>query len=324
MLAGARRFAIDVLDGGVRTNVFDLAVIQSIPVGDAPIAVAIDPERNFALVPNSGSDNLSLVDLGTGMVTNTIAVGDNPQGVAVFSRRGTALITNRSGNSVSVLDIDPASMTFATVKATIPTGTEPVGVGINDATGEAVITNSVSNTLTVLDAFSGGGVNNISVAPDVRPVAAAVDPARNLAAVANSSSNSVSIVDMANNLVQFRVSNVPGANGIVHDPVSDRFIVTAALLNQITVIDPVARTAVSSRVGINPTSIAYNNNSSTLLTVNTASNTLTVMDFLDRRIRALLPVIASTQGAVAIHPRTNVAVIADTANDRILLVPLPR
>jgi DNA-binding beta-propeller fold protein YncE len=323
MLTGAARFAIDVLDGGGATNVFDLAVIQSIAVGDAPVAVAIDPERNFALVANSGSDNASLVDLGAGMVTNTITVGDNPQGAAFFSRRGIALVSNRTSNNVSILDTDPASATFATVKATISTGTEPLGIGINDATGEAVIANSVSNTLTTLDAFSGAGINSISVGSG-RPVAAAVDPTRNLAAVANSSSNSVAIVDLDNNISLFSISNVQGANGVLYDPVSDRFIVTAALRNEITVIDPVARTATTSRVGINPTSIAYNNNSSTLVTVNTASNTVSVMDFLDRRIRALLPLAASTQGAVAIHPRTNVAVIADTANDRILLVLLPR
>jgi YVTN family beta-propeller protein len=323
MLTGAARYAIDVLDSGGPTNVFDLPVIQSIAVGDAPMAVAIDPERNFALVANSGSDNASLVDLATGMVTNTFTVGDNPQGVAFFSRRGVALVSNRSSHNVSILDTDPASSTFATVKATISTGTEPLGIGINDATGEAVIANSVSNTLTTLDAFSGVGINTISVGSG-RPVAAAVDPTRNLAAVANSSSNSVAIVDLDTNISLFTVSNVQGANGVLYDPVSDRFIVTAALRNEIAVIDHVARTATTSRVGINPTSIAYNNNSSTLVTVNTASNTVSVMDFLDRRIRALLPLAASTQGAVAIHPRTNVAVIADTANDRILLVVLPR
>jgi YVTN family beta-propeller protein len=324
MLSSVARYAIDVLDGTGPTNVFDLPVIQSITVGDAPVAVGINPETNLAVVANSGSDNVSLVDLSTGTVTHTIPVGDNPQGVGIFSRRGIAVVSNRSGGSVTILDVNPASATFATPKVTIPAGAEPVGIGINDATGQAIIANSVSNTLTTLDAFSGGGVNNISVAPDNRPVAVAVDPARNLAAVANSSSNSVAIVDLDTNIVQFRISNVPGANGVVYDPVSDRFIAVAALLNQITVIDPVARTATTSRVGINPTSIAYNNNSATLVTVNTASNTVTVMDFLDRRIRALLPLIASTQGAVVINPRNNVAVIADTANDRIRLVQLPR
>lgn len=324
MLSGVARYAIDVLDGAGPTNVFDLPVIQSITVGDAPVAVGIDPETNLAVVANSDSDDVSLVDLTTGTVTNTIPVGDNPQGVGIFSRRGIAVVSNRGGGSVSVLDINPASATFGTVKVTVPAGAEPVGIGINDATGQAIVANSLSNTLTTLDAFSGGGVNTVSVAPDNRPVAVAVDPARNLAAVANSSSNSVSIVDLNTNLVQFRISNVPGANGVVYDPVSDRFIAVAALLNQITVIDPVTRTASTSRVGINPTSIAYNNNSATLVTVNTASNTVTVMDFLDRRIRALLPLIASVQGAVVINSRNNVALIADTANDRILLVQLPR
>lgn len=324
MLSSPARYALDVLDSTGPTNVFDLPVIQSIAVGDAPVAVGIDPETNLAVVANSGSDNVSLVDLSTGTVTHTIPVGDNPQGVGIFSRRGIAVISNRSGGSVTILDVDPASPNFATPKVTVPAGAEPVGIGINDATGQAIVANSVSNTLTTLDAFSGGGINTVSVTPHARPVAVAVDPARNLAAVANSTSNSVAIVDLDTNLVLFAISNVPGANGVVYDPVSDRFIAAAALLNQITLIDPVTRTAATSRVGINPTSIAYNNNSATLVTVNTASNTVTVMDFLDRRIRALLPMIASTQGAVVINPRNNVAVIADTANDRILLVQLPR
>jgi len=48
------------------------------------------------------------------------------------------------------------------------------------------------------------------------------------------------------------------------------------------------------------------------------------MDILERRIRAVLPVSASQQFAVAIHPRTNIAVISDEVNDRVLLFPLPR
>jgi hypothetical protein len=73
----------------------------------------------------------------------------------------------------------------------------------------------------------------------------------------------------------------------------------------------------------------------TLISTNTGSHTVTVADLISHRIRALLtlpaPPVNSTialsgllQFAVDIHPLTNLAVIADTANGRVLLVPVPR
>ena len=63
-------------------------------------------------------------------------------------------------------------------------------------------------------------------------------------------------------------------------------------------------------------------------------------DLLGQRIRAVLTyppspaansdlalslaAAGSLQYAVAVHPFTNIAVIADTANGRVLFVPLPR
>ena len=94
------------------------------------------------------------------------------------------------------------------------------------------------------------------------------------------------------------------------------------------------------RVGINPTAIAYNFRTSTLVSTNTASHTISVADFLAQKIRAVLTLPPATaansylaltlafqgalQYAVDIHPFTNIAVIADTANGRVLFVPLPQ
>ena len=91
----------------------------------------------------------------------------------------------------------------------------------------------------------------------------------------------------------------------------------------------------SFRVGINPTAIAYNYLTSTVVSTNTGSHTVTVADFLGRRIRAVLTLPAppanstlaltgSLQFAVDVHPLTNLAVIADTANGRVLFIPVPR
>jgi len=48
-----------------------------------------------------------------------------------------------------------------------------------------------------------------------------------------------------------------------------------------------------------------------------------VLDILSQRVRHVLSLPGSQQFSVDIHPRTNLAVVADENNNRVLLVPLP-
>jgi hypothetical protein len=48
------------------------------------------------------------------------------------------------------------------------------------------------------------------------------------------------------------------------------------------------------------------------------------MDFLTKTVKAILPIAASQQFGIAVHPWTNQAVIVDQNNNRVLIVPLPR
>jgi hypothetical protein len=118
------------------------------------------------------------------------------------------------------------------------------------------------------------------------------------------------------------------------------FIVNSSTGNSVNVIDPVNSAQIAFRIGINPTAIAYNFFTSTLVSTNTASHTVTVADFLGQKIRAVLTLPPTTaansnlalnlsitgalQYALDVHPLTNIAVIADTANGRVLFLPLPR
>ncbi len=330
-LGTARRYALDVVDGTSHSNAQDFTVMQSVhvssgctpPATPAPRAVAIDAERNLALVTNTGCNNISLIDIDMnsttfGTVKNTIGVGTNPQGVAVISRLGKAVVTNRGSNNASIVDV-----VGGTVTSTVTVGTEPIGVAINQDTGSAIVANSASNTISIFDASAGGTPTNVSV--DQHPIAVAIDPNRKLAVVANAAQNNLTLVDLSQSTpaVTNRISiTLPTA--VVFDPVTGFFLATASLANNFFIINPDTLQATPVRVGINPTSLAYNFESSTLVTVNTASNTVSVMDFLDRRVRAILGLTGSQQFSVDIHPRTNLAVIADENNNRVLLVPLPR
>jgi hypothetical protein len=119
------------------------------------------------------------------------------------------------------------------------------------------------------------------------------------------------------------------------------FIANSSIANNVQTVDPTTSTPRNFNVGINPTTIAYNYLTSTMITTNTTSRTVTVVDFLSGLIRGVLSLpppppgsdqsvagglalTGALQFAADIHPLTNLAVIADTANGRVLLVPVPR
>jgi YVTN family beta-propeller protein len=331
----ARRFAVDVSNaGGVVSNASDFTVTQSVDVAtgtgcsaDAqPSGVAIDPDLNLAVVSLTGCNTAALIDLASG-TGKTVAVGSSPAGVAVLPRLHMAVVANQANGTASVIDELQQSVTN-----TVTTGTGSVGVAADDATGEAAVTNSVANTVTVFNVSSGATSSTISTGQ--RPVAAAFNYATHQIAVAAAAGNSVGFGDAAGTTLGTSLSvNVP--TSIVYDPVANDFLADSSTNNLIQIMDPTTQSQISFRVGINPTSIAYNYLTSTLVSTNTLSHTVTVVDFLDRRVRAVLnlpaPPSVSTlavsgalQFGVAIHPLTNLMVIADTANNRVLFVPAPR
>jgi len=69
-------------------------IIQRVPVGDAPYAVACDEgSRQWAFVANAGEDTLSIV--GSGAVLHTVKLGGlgHPQGVALDAVRDRVYVT---------------------------------------------------------------------------------------------------------------------------------------------------------------------------------------------------------------------------------------
>jgi DNA-binding beta-propeller fold protein YncE len=320
-LGGPRRYALDVANGGTISNVASFTVIQAVDLiggtncSAAPQGVAIDSSRNLAVVSNAGCNSVAIIDLATG-TGSTVSVGTNPQGVAMHVQSGLAVVANQGSSNASIVDV------VNKTAVSVSTDPEPMGVAIDQGSGRAVVTASKAN---VIDLFTVTGSDHTFTQLPVqqRPVAVAIDPTRHLAAVANTSSNTVSLVDLtqATATEHIAASGLPA--GIAFDPDTSAFLTAASLSNRVLVLDPVSRSTFPLRVGINPTSIAYNFASSTLVTTNSSSQTMSVVDFIEGRVRAVLRVRPSGQFAVDIHPFTNLAVIADSAGNRVLLRPLP-
>ena len=324
MVTKPRLYAVDVQNPDMTiSNESQFSVIQAITVGTAPQGVAIDTDHELAVVTNSMSNDVSIVNLNTGMVDATISVGANPQGVAVLPRLGLggrALVANNGNNSASLLDLTPHQ---EQVISTITVDSGPLGVAIQPDTALAVVANTLSNDVSVFHIDTVGPVTNIPV--DQRPESVAVDPFRNFAAVGNTTQQTVVLVNLAANLLQGRPSSTfQNPTGIAYDPVTDVFLVTNSLQNNMSIVDPGTLIVTPLSVGINPNSVDYNFQTGTLVTLNTESHTASVMDFQGQHVTAVLGVDSSTQFSVAIDPRSNLAVVADRNNNRVLLVPLPR
>jgi YVTN family beta-propeller protein len=318
MLTTARRYIVDVQNPDTTvSNTTDLTVMQAIAVGTAPQGVALDTEHGLAVVTNSGSNSISLVNLSTGTVAASLSVGVNPQGVAALPLLGRAIVSNNGSNTATIVDLLTKQ-----ILATIPVGVNPLGVAINPDTGVAFVANSGSNNVSSihLDTLAGGTV----IPVDQRPEAVAVDTIDDLVGVTATTQRTVDFINMTTNFIVGRLSNFQGPTGIAFDPVSGSFLVANSLQNNLNSINPLTLVSTPIRVGINPSSVDYNFQSGELVTVNSLSRTVSVMDFQGQRVRAVLGIDGSTQFSVAIDPQTNIAYIADTRNNRLLVVPLPR
>ena len=291
----------------------------------------------------------------------TIATADTPTGVAVLPRlayngqaagtSGVAVVTNNGSNSVSVLDlVNGVPVLDASGKAiTVNVGTAPSGVAIDQETNLAVIANTSSNTVSTIDltpltATPMGTLAPVNVAVDQNPIAVAIDPdrgsnGRGLAVVtclilngASSPSGALDAVDIGlstpvRSSSQSTSFLTATPTGIVFDPsVSPAlFYAVSTQSNQIAVYNPdTASTPASIKVGINPNSIAYNFQTGTILTVNSLSNTISIVDSQTFATKATLGIGGTSKFAAAIQTFTNLAVIADQANNRVMLFPLPK
>ncbi|HYB60167.1 MAG TPA: YncE family protein [Methylomirabilota bacterium] len=349
MISTPHILALDVFNQGsppAVSNAEDFTVLETVDVTGpncaqpAPAGVALDQQNNLVVASLSGCNTLAIVNLSTG-TGQTVAVGTFPTGVAVMPNLHLAAVANEGSSNVSIVDTLADSVT-----QTEGTGAGPVGVAVDQNTQEVAVACSLAGSINIFNAVTPGTVASEAVGE--YPVSVAIDPLDNLVASANAEGNDVSIVDETGPSLTATVSGMEGPTNVVYDPSEDEFLVSSSQSNQFFALTVLTQQSTPVKVGINPTGIAYNSLSSTLVTANTTSGTMTVVDFLDRRIRGVIdlfgmpcnraitptcqfvsPQTTSSQEllptfSVDVHPLANLAVVADTTNNRLLIVPLPR
>ncbi|MGB6900602.1 MAG: hypothetical protein WBE12_18545 [Candidatus Acidiferrum sp.] len=324
----------------------------------SPIAVVTNSGcNNISVVdinPTATVSGQTVQNPNFGKILNTIAVGATPQGIAVSEPFGLAVVANFGDGTASVVNLLSDSLAVPSVA----TGTNPTGVAINDATGAAIVTNPGSNTVTEIDLgllFGSTPVTTlagtpISIGGFQQPTAVAIDPDRGtnnlgLAVVTSlelisgqAPQGALQAVDIGAATPVLSQTEQTGtvtapATGIVFDPTvitgtanNGVFYASSSGGNVITSFNPDPNGGASSvNVGINPTALAINPETGALLTTNLAGKTTSLVDTTASALRtiATIGLPGSGQFGVAIDQFTNLAVIVDQANNRLLIFPMP-
>ena len=335
----AHRFIVDVQNptadstGSNVSNTSDFAVIQPVEVGSSPAAVAIDTDRDLAIVTNSASNDVSIVNLTTGTAASPISVGANPIGVAVLPRLAFAVVANNGDNTFTVINDLDLSVVAPSPIANCAVCSGPTAVAINPDTATVIATDETSNDVSIfpIDSLPSGTPPTISSVPvDQQPLAVAVDFVDNIAAVTaapppqDSGTNTVDLINLASFGIITRLSGFQDPSGADYDPASGQFLVADSLNNNIVYIDPLSFIQTRVRVGIDPTSVINNFQTSTYLTLNAASNTISVVDAIHQKVQIMLPIQGAPQYSLGVDPKLDLVVVVDQNNNRILLVPIPR
>ncbi|MFO8165484.1 MAG: YncE family protein [Thermodesulfobacteriota bacterium] len=86
------------------------------------MVLSLCASQSFAnlYVTNATSDNVSLIDTSTNVVTVTIAVGNHPFGIAMNPAGNRAYITNSLDNTVSVIDTGSNTVSTIVIVGSVP------------------------------------------------------------------------------------------------------------------------------------------------------------------------------------------------------------
>jgi YVTN family beta-propeller protein len=120
-------------------------VIEEVPVGVHPVAVALHPSKPLAYVANHEADSISILDLGSRSVVATLPVDDRPAGVAIREQGDLLAVAEYGADTVRLLDLS----TFETV-VSISVIDRPYAVAFTPQGETLLVTHLLSGTITLI------------------------------------------------------------------------------------------------------------------------------------------------------------------------------
>ena len=174
-------------------------VVDTIDVGDGPMAVSVSRDAGRAYVTLGPQDEVAVVDTVSRMVVGRIAVGDNPTGVTVSPDGATVYVVNTGSRSLSIIDA-----TLGEVTSEVALGNNPFDVAVHPDGSVVYVAGDFPGHVSVIDARKRAVTATIQIGDTLGGVA--VHPGGSVLFVVDSGSDELVVVNVAARAVLTRVS----------------------------------------------------------------------------------------------------------------------
>ncbi len=174
-------------------DTFMKSQLKNIKVGNEPIGITANPERQEVYVANTSSNSISIIDSLTDTVEATISVGTRPQDVLIVG--DSLYVFNTGSNRITVIDIPTKTIT-----RTIFAEVGPRKGIYSSKYNRIYLSNVRSGRLSFLIPSSSAISKSIKVGEN--PIGLAIDENRNRIYVTNFSSNTVTVVNPISELTE--------------------------------------------------------------------------------------------------------------------------
>ena len=222
-----------------------LRLVERVPLGLDPRAIALDASRNKAYV-TLGEGLLVTVDTDSWRVVCTVPVGSDPEAMAVDGVTGVVYVANRGDGTVSQVQGGGCGPV-----ETLGGLAEPSGLAVDEQSNRLYVSDAQTGEVVGVDGASGHEVGRVRVG--AYPEALALDRPRGLLYVANAGDGTVSVLEPESLTVvhTVRVSQGPLLDLVVDEASRRVFVLHLGPppRRQVTVVDGESWEVVASLAG---------------------------------------------------------------------------
>jgi YVTN family beta-propeller protein len=325
-------------------------LIDTVPVGPAPRALAINTLTNKIYVSNWAGASVTVIDGATDSTTTVSVPEIDAHAIAVNRVTNKIFVADDAGSEITVIDGATLSTTVVTVGgqalavavnevtnkiyvacglgvvtvidgASLATTTIQIpgrlgAVAVNSVTNKIYTLNQSGNTVTVIDGLT---LSTTNIIVGNYPYALAVNPITNKVYVAMdpfSGGNTVTVIDgVSLNTTSVTVGQYPvdvAVNAITNK------IYVACEIGTVTVIDGSTNQTISVPAGNEPFAVAVDPVTNKSYAVNSQSNTVTIIDGQD--LSTITIPVGNDPDAVAVNPVTNRIYVPNYADDTVSVI----
>ena len=226
----------------IPASLWAVGPLKTIPVGNNPGPVVVNPISHLVYVVNRADNTVSIIDSGGLTVKGTVRIGAGASAISANPAANLVYVANTTAGSITAIS-------GTRLVGTVNIGGSPVALVVDAPLNQVYIADAARNQVLIYNATSGALKGKLSTT--LQPTAMAVNLATHYVFVScTGSSGSVVVIDGRQNQVAKTVEGLPTGNtSISVDPVSNVALLASPTANIYTVIDAANGYSVTEQSG---------------------------------------------------------------------------